>query len=78
MRYAESIAEESQDFDSSSHSRASEEEKRAYGMEVDLWSVGIVVYEVRERTKFLSTSLERERERKVVKTDGLKETGEDT
>jgi len=62
LRYAESIAEESQDFDSSSHSRASEEEKRAYGMEVDLWSVGIVVYEVRERTKFLF-NISRERER---------------
>lgn len=44
LRYAEQIAEESNDFESSCW-RESEQE-RAYGKEVDLWSCGVVVYEV--------------------------------
>ncbi|GAA5829630.1 hypothetical protein JCM5353_003106 [Sporobolomyces roseus] len=44
LRYAEQIAEESNDFESSCW-RESEQE-RAYGKEVDLWSCGVVVYEL--------------------------------
>ncbi|GAA6025987.1 hypothetical protein JCM11491_000590 [Sporobolomyces phaffii] len=44
LRFAERIAEESHDFDSSCFRE--DEDERAYGAEVDWWACGIVLYEL--------------------------------